>query len=92
MNDTQMRTASINLRALPAQRALLDRAAASRGKNRTEFILEAACEAAENVLLDQCLFRLDARAWQAFERALDAPVKDNPALRRLLAEPVPWEH
>ncbi|MGH8225480.1 MAG: DUF1778 domain-containing protein [Gammaproteobacteria bacterium] len=91
MNNPQTRTAPINLRALPAQKALLDRAAAARGKNRTEFVLEAACAAAENVLLDQCLFRLDARAWRAFERALEAPVKKNPALRRLLAEPAPWE-
>jgi uncharacterized protein (DUF1778 family) len=91
MSRTETRTAPINLRALPTQRALLDQAAATRGKNRTEFILEAACEAAENVLLDQRLFRLDEKAWRSFECALEAPIEKNAALYRLLSEPAPWE-
>ncbi len=90
MARTQTRDAPINLRALSTQKALLDQAAATRGQSRTEFILEAACEAAENVLLDQRFFNLEASAYKAFERALEAPVKDNAALRRLLAESAPW--
>lgn len=91
MARSQTRDAPINIRALPVQRALLDQAAAARGKSRTEFILEAACEAAENVLLDQRYFGLEPNAFKAFERALSAPVKDNPALKRLLTEPAPWD-
>ena len=91
MARTQTRDAPINLRALSAQRALLDQAAAVRGQSRTEFILAAACEAAENVLLDQRFFGLEASAYKAFERALEAPVKDNAALRRLVTESAPWE-
>ena len=45
--DTQhgvaVRTAPINLRALPAQRDLIDQAAAAQGKSRCDFMLEAAC-------------------------------------------------
>jgi len=91
MSTALKREAPINLRALPAQRQLIDRACKVTGKKRTEFVLEAACREAENILLDQRLFTLDAAAYAAFEWALAAPVKDNPALRNLLTSPAPWE-
>ena len=91
MPRSQIRDAPINIRALPAQRDLLDQAAAASGKSRTEFILEAACDAAENLLLNQRYFGLEPSAFEAFERALTAPVKDNPTLRRLLTERAPWD-
>lgn len=86
-----LRSAPINLRVRPAQRELIDRAAQILDLPRTDFMLEAATRAAENVLLDQRLFMLDASSYQAFEKALNAPVADNPALRRLLATRAPWE-
>jgi uncharacterized protein (DUF1778 family) len=70
---------------------LIDRASQICGKSRTDFVLEAACREAENILLDQRLFLLDKQAFADFEAALSAPVKDNPALRKLLATPAPWE-
>ncbi|HED19085.1 MAG TPA: DUF1778 domain-containing protein, partial [Gammaproteobacteria bacterium] len=36
-------------------------------------------------------FLVDDKAWQAFETLIDAPVKDNPALRKLLHDKTPWE-
>ena len=54
-------------------------------------MLEAACREAENILLDQRLFLVDDKARQAFEALIDAPVKDNPALRKLLHDKAPWE-
>jgi len=48
-----MRDAAINLRALPQQRDLIDHAAQLLGKNRSDFMLEAACDRAQSVLLDQ---------------------------------------
>lgn len=86
-----LRTAPINLRVRPAQRELIDRAAKILDLPRTDFMLEAATRAAESVLLDQRLFMLDEATFQAFEKALTAPVAENPALRRLLATPAPWE-
>jgi uncharacterized protein (DUF1778 family) len=38
-----MRDAAINLRARPEQRDLIDQAARLLGKNRSDFMLEAAC-------------------------------------------------
>lgn len=91
MAETQNRAAPINIRARSTQRNLIDKAAAILNKNRSDFMLEAACREAENVLLDQRLFLVDDNAWQAFETLIDAPVKDNLALRKLLNDKAPWE-
>lgn len=57
-----MRDAAINLRALPQQRDLIDQAAKLLGKNRSDFMLEAACDKAQSVLLDQVFFGLMTRS------------------------------
>ncbi len=85
-----MRDAAINLRALPEQRDLIDRAARLLGKNRSDFMLEAACDKAQAVLLDQVYFTLDADKFQQFIDLLDAPPKPNPGLERLFALKAPW--
>lgn len=82
---------TINLRASVEQKALIDRAAARLGKSRTEFMLESAREAAENVLLDQRLFLLDDADYDAFVACLEAPVEPSPVLRHLLTATPPWE-
>lgn len=85
-----MRDAAINLRALPEQRDLIDRAAQLLGKNRSDFMLEAACDKAQAVLLDQVYFNLDAERFQQFIDLLDAPPAPNPGLERLMALKAPW--
>jgi uncharacterized protein (DUF1778 family) len=91
MEQTETREAPINIRALRAQRDLIDKAAAVRNKTRSDFMLEAACQEAENVLLDRRLFLLKDKDYEAFESALKAPVVDKPSLRKLLAQKAPWE-
>ncbi|MBU2739955.1 DUF1778 domain-containing protein [Acidithiobacillus concretivorus] len=86
-----MRAAAINLRALPEQRDLIDHAANLPGKNRSDFMLEAACERAQSVLLDQVFFGLDAEKFQQFTAMLDAPPLANEGLKRLMAIKAPWK-
>ena len=86
-----MRDAAINLRALPQQRDLIDQAAQLLGKNRSDFMLEAACDKAQSVLLDQVLFNLDNEKFRQFTALLDAPVQPNSGLKRLLAVKAPWK-
>ena len=86
-----MRAAAINLRALPEQRDLIDHAATVLGKNRSDFMLEAACERAQSVLLDQVFFSLDTEQFQKFTAMLDAPPEPNAGLERLMAVKAPWE-
>lgn len=85
------RETTINLRAPAAQRALIDQAAQVQGKSRTDFMLEAACEKAQQVLLDRTVFALDHQRFTRFVELLDAPVKTNKALLKLLAKRAPWE-
>jgi len=86
-----MRDASINLRAHIEQRDLIDQAARLMGKNRSDFMLEAACEKAQGVMLDQVYFSLDEKSFQRFHDLLDAPPSANPGLDRLLATQAPWD-
>ena len=86
-----MRNAVINLRARTEQRDLIDHAAGLLGKNRSDFMLEAACEKAQGVMLDQVFFQLDAGKFQQFCRILDAPARSNKGRNRLLAVKAPWE-
>lgn len=88
-----MGTASkvINFRAPADKHDLIDRAVEISGVNRTEFILDAACDRAREVLADQTQFNVSAEQLQRFNALLDAPLEDNPALRRLLSTPAPWE-
>jgi uncharacterized protein (DUF1778 family) len=89
--EIAMRDAAINLRALPQQRDLIDQAAHLLGKNRSDFMLEAACDKAQSVLLDQVFFSLDDEKFRQFTAMLDAPVQGNPGLERLLAVKAPWK-
>ena len=84
-----MRDAAINLRARPEQRELIDQAAQLLGKNRSDFMLEAACDKAQSVLLDQVFFKLDAEKFRQFTKLLDAPPARNPGLERLMAVKAP---
>jgi uncharacterized protein (DUF1778 family) len=80
----------IKLRARLEQRDLIDRAAGLLGKSRSGFVLEAACDRARSVVLDQVFFGLDADRFKQFTAMLDAPVGSNPGLDRLMAVEAPW--
>ena len=81
----------INLRTPAPQRELIDRAAQLQGKSRTEFMLEASREKAQQVLLDQTHFTVTPKQHKAFVALMAAPLKKNAALQRLLAKRAPWE-
>jgi uncharacterized protein (DUF1778 family) len=82
---------SINIRAKAKQRDLIDQAAERLGRSRSDFMLEAACIKAEDVLLDQTFFMLEPEAFAKFQAMLDAPPAPNERLRRFLSEKSPWD-
>lgn len=82
---------SINIRAKARQRDLIDQAAERLGRSRSDFMLEAACHKAENVLLDQAFFTVDAGTFAKFQALLDRPLPPTDKLRRLLKTKAPWE-
>lgn len=81
----------INIRLDSHQQALIDRAAQSVGKTRTEFILDASRREAEQVLRDQTVFVLEPDEYDRFVEMLNAPPEPTEALRKLLNTPLPWE-
>jgi uncharacterized protein (DUF1778 family) len=84
-------TEPLNVRIRPEDRALIDRAAKIRGKNRTQFILDAARDAAAETLMDRSLIQLEPEAFQRFVAALDAPAAPSDQLRRTMSTIPPWE-
>jgi uncharacterized protein (DUF1778 family) len=60
------------------------------GQNRSDFMLEAACDRAQAVVLDQVFFSLVADRFKQFTAMLDAPLSPNPGLERLMAAKAPW--
>lgn len=87
---TATRSARLGLRATPRQEAVLRRAAEISNKSMTEFILDSACQAAEQALLDQRLFLVTGSQSQALLSLLDRPAQDNPGLKELFSRRAPW--
>ena len=83
---TSRKESKVQLRLRPAQKELIARAAQVKQTTLTSFMVEHAFSAAQQVLADQVHFELSPERWEAFCTALDAPPKEIPALRRLLAE------
>jgi uncharacterized protein (DUF1778 family) len=86
-----LKQVSINIRAKERQRDLIDQAAERQGRSRSDFMLDAACREAENVLLNQTFFTVNAGAFAKFEALLDQPLPPTDKLRRLLLTKAPWE-
>ncbi|MGB7304347.1 MAG: DUF1778 domain-containing protein [Burkholderiaceae bacterium] len=87
---TATRTARLGLRATPAQELVLRRAAEITNKSMTDFVLDSACQAAEQTLLDQRLFIVSGEQSVALLELLDRPAQDNAALADLFSRPAPW--
>lgn len=85
------RSGLINIRIKPADKALIDQAAATQGKKRSEFMIDAARRAAEEALLDCTLLRVDRDTYARFIELLDRPPQPNEALRKLLQQKAPWD-
>jgi uncharacterized protein (DUF1778 family) len=91
MKYSQPKRDTLNIRIKPDVRGLIDRAAELVGKNRTDFVRDAARQAAEEALLDRTVFALNPKAYAEFLARLDAPPQPNERLRRSLQTPSPWE-
>jgi len=88
------RTVRLGLRATLEQEAVLRRAAEVAHKSLTDFILDSACLAAEQTLLDQRLFLVSGQQVQALMDLLEQPLPpeqpDNAGLRDLFSRQPPW--
>ena len=82
---------SWNLRVTPEDQALIDRAVDASGLTRTDFVLQAARLAAQELLIEQTWLSVGAEPFERFAATLDAPPHANERLRRTMAAPRPWQ-
>jgi len=79
-----MRSARMNLRIAEDVDAKIRRAAQASGMSTSAFVARAASTAADEVLADRQVFRLDPEQWEQFVALLDRPARDLPELRNAL--------
>lgn len=91
MSTTEHPTTRWQMRVQRRDAELVAEAAAALGVTRTDFVLTAATERARDVMADRTRWDVRQEQWEAFQAALDAPPRDLPRLRELLAEPAPWK-
>src|SRR3954469_6076044 len=71
--------------------AIIDRAAALRGRSRTDFVRDAAVRAAEDVLMETAPIRMSPAGFKAFMAALSGPATPVPEMIELVQRAAPWE-
>lgn len=81
----------LSMRLPEADIAMIDRAAGLRGRSRTDFMREAAVRAAEEVLLEHPLVRMNSKGFAAFLKVLSEPATPVPEMVELAKRPAPWE-
>jgi uncharacterized protein (DUF1778 family) len=74
----------LQIRVGPAEKALLERAAAASHLNMSAFVVQAAASRAEEVLAERSSIRLSADAASAFTEALQRPAQVNDRLAKAL--------
>lgn len=85
------RTNNLNFRISPENDALIRRAAESCGKAVTNFVLEAAIDHAQTVLLDQRFMRVSAEAFDDLAHAINEPAQPHPDLVNLFKSAPVWK-
>jgi len=85
--DSVSRETKVQLRMRPLQKDVIARAAELKQTTMTNFMVEQAFNAAQQILADQAHFYLSPEKWEEFCAALDAPPRDLPEFRKLLMQP-----
>ena len=86
-NELALKETKVQLRMRTLQKDVIARAAELKQTTLTNFMVEQAFNAAQQIIADQAHFYLSQEKWDVFCAALDAPPRDLPALRKLLTEP-----
>ena len=87
----ETRTEKLDLRLTKSAKRILHSAARAERRSVSDFVLESALARAAETLPDRQRFGLNAKQWEAFQAALDAPPRPAPRLARLLNQPSVFE-
>jgi uncharacterized protein (DUF1778 family) len=81
----------IKIRTTAETRAILSRAAMLRGQKLSEFMLDSARRRAEETILDQRVFFLNAKDHERFLAMLENPIMPTKEMRARANRKRPWE-
>ena len=81
---SRLKEERLQIRVDPADKALLERAAAAAHLNVSAFVVQAAASKAEEILAERSSIRLSPQAAIAFSEALEQPAEVNDRLARAL--------
>jgi uncharacterized protein (DUF1778 family) len=81
----------LSLRVSMVEKTTLESASQSVSMTTSEFVIRQAMAAAEEILADRTRFLLSADQWEAFSARLDQPPRAIPAIKKLMAEPAPFD-
>jgi uncharacterized protein (DUF1778 family) len=81
----------LSMRLPETDLAIIDRAAALRGRSRTDFVRDAAVRAAEEVLMQTSPIRMSPAGFKAFMAALSGPGAAVPEIVDLFERAAPWD-
>jgi uncharacterized protein (DUF1778 family) len=87
MTAEAIKSERLALRVSPRQKMLFEQAASATDRTLTDFVLDSASGAAQDVLADRTHFVVSAEQWSAFVVALERPPRSLPRLASFLAEP-----
>src|SRR5579863_8151405 len=89
--SAQRKDHPLSMRLPQGDIAIIDRAAALRGRSRTDFVRDAAVRAAEDVVMDSTLIRMSSAGFRAFMAALSGSPVAAPEMIELFRRAAPWE-
>lgn len=87
MPPSNSRSEKIDIRITPEAKRLLQEAARERHTTISQFVLDTALGAANDLLAARTRIGLDDEQWRRFMEALDGPPRVHPRMQRLLNEP-----
>ena len=85
--NASTRAERIEIRATAELKIALEQAARLQDQSLSAFVLSASRDAAARVLGDQTRFMLTTTQMSVLNKALDAPARELPSLKRLFAKP-----
>jgi len=88
---TRRKDYPLSMRLADADVAVIDRAAALRGRSRTDFVREAAVRAAEAALMENGPVRMSEAGFAEFLAAISAPAEAAPEMVEALKRRAPWD-
>jgi uncharacterized protein (DUF1778 family) len=87
MPPSSSRSEKLDIRITPEAKRLLQEAARERHTTISQFVLDTALGAANELLAARSRIGLDNEQWARFMEALDARPRVHPRMKRLLSEP-----